>query len=223
MAASQIMEVVGPQKDLIRKMIAEYGLEPKSASALEKELIEYFPNKEKKSRSALGGYYYLLSVLENHGLEKKLIHYDFIKGIYQLEPYEELLGGQRHDSPKDEFAKEVEAQAKQIGRNLDPTALEKIGFALRHPGSAIAAKENVNIYEGGKAHVRDLAEFLRLSQNGRTYLIEAYDPQLKNAEEFVLWLARVMHDESSPVDVKDRKSIEQWLNVSELERINYQN
>ena len=99
LAYSEVFERTGVPRGLLDKLIQDFSftdIDNRSISKGEikkmaKELRSYYPNRGRIPRSSMVSYYYLLSVLEKYGLERNIVNYDLIKGIFQLEAYMEML------------------------------------------------------------------------------------------------------------------------------------
>lgn len=224
MAYSQIFERVGPQDALMQKFAAEFGFSPKQISALQKELYKNFPNRADKPRAALSGYYYLLAKMEKQGFDKNIVHYDFVKAIYQLEPYEELLKGKAHASPKEEFAARVEQRAADVAKDIDISRSEKIALAVRRPWVAAIAKENVELHKEGKLALKDFLGQIGLSPKGVRTVLGAYPAigspaRLQSGASVLEWLATATNDSRLAIPKKDRAQIQTWIDAKATEQI----
>ncbi|MEK7690421.1 MAG: hypothetical protein AAB425_05310, partial [Bdellovibrionota bacterium] len=143
MALSQILEVTGPTDAALRTLVKEFLPSDGDPKRLIKNLRKYYPNRTPEARSALAGYYFVLGELEGAGMDRRILNYDFIKAIFQLEPYEEVLGKREHISPKATFALRVEAEARRLGPALAPSKLEILRGALLRPRDTVAVLRNL--------------------------------------------------------------------------------
>ncbi len=223
MAFSQVLERVGPLDSLMKNFATEFGFNEKQMSALQKELFNNFPNRDSKPRSALSGYYYLLAKMEKQGFERNIVHYDFVKAIYQLEAYEELLKGKAHESPKAIFAKNVEDVAKEYTSNIEVKDREKIALAIRRPWTTGVIKENVERHTQGKLTLSEFLGHLELSQKAIQSLLKAY-PDRNSAqlpatgEDLVKWLSKAAHD-NKELSKSDSARVASWLESPKVEQV----
>ena len=114
MAYSEFFEKFGVSDQLLDNLIQDLLLPKSEKKKLLTELKNYYPNPIETPRDSTINYYYLLSVLEDHGLEDKSINYSLIKILNQLEGHENLLIGEDHTSPRKEFEKRIRPEFDKL-------------------------------------------------------------------------------------------------------------
>jgi len=132
-ALSQVMKTVGAPESIIKELIKLHEVPPENVDKLKRLLSKFFPSQN--SDSALKDYYLLLSVLNKSGVMIDLRDYEFLKAIYQLEAYEEVLDNTTIATPKKRLAKEVLKNVKKYSKDVYFSNKDIIRQALFHTES----------------------------------------------------------------------------------------
>jgi len=224
MSYSQLFEHVGAEPNLVDALIKSTGIAPEKQAGLKRAISKYFPNTTSSPRSILGPFYYLLSSLEDAGMKPNMLFYDFIKGIFQLEVYEERVRGKEHASPKNTFRDKVLTKATELSKVTDPSLLGKIKYALSNPDPRkwkVAAR-NVELHDQGKLETDKFLSEMGVSEAGRAKLLanvsKKQTSELNMAEKFIPWLEAGSKDKAGLAKA-DRDLITRWLLHPRLDSI----
>lgn len=215
MAYSQLFEHIGPEPNLVESLIKEFGIQPADAGIVRRGVRSYFPNKSGKPRSILGPYYYVLSALENAGMKSDILHYDMIKGIFQLEVYEELARGEKHVSPKAAFREQVLKQVIELSKTVDSTTKGKMRYALTKldPAAWRVAGRNASLHQESKLALDGFLAEMGVSQPSRDKAMAGLGAQrlgnLNNAFELATWMEHVA--KSDLMKPEDAELVRRWL------------
>ena len=221
LAASQILEYVGSLPQLVDRMVKDFDLteikDEKMKREFVKELSAYYPNREGKPRSSLSSYYFLLYVLERYGFKAQIFYYEFIKGIYQLEPYEEVLRGKKFDSPRKRLAIEVQKEVKSWGEGLELKNSDKLKHAANLRGAVFNVADNIKHFDQGTIHLKNFFSALGLKNKDINKLTDKFITEFKasefknvaNAEQFTRWVGSMIDDRT--VRGKASKVLRLWL------------
>lgn len=223
MSYSQLFEHIGAEPRLVDALIASVGIAPEKQASLRRAISKYFPNTSGSPRSILGPFYYLLSSLEDAGMKSNMLYYDFIKGIFQLEVYEERVRGKEHASPKDTFRDRVLAKAAELVQVTDSSLMGKIRYALSNPDPRkwkVAAR-NADLHEQGKLETEKFLAEMGVSQDTRSKVLNGLTKEqtaeLNQAERLVSLLEGVAKETS--LAKADRDLISRWLLHPRLDSI----
>ena len=113
-AYSEAFTKFGVSDELLENLIQSFSLSKEKKQKLSTVLKNYYPNRSGVPSNSMINYYYLLSTLEDYGLEKKTIHYSLIKILQQFEGHEKLLIGEDHRSPRKELEKRVSLEFDKL-------------------------------------------------------------------------------------------------------------
>jgi hypothetical protein len=147
-ALAQILKETGSSLWATGKLTVLLGLDSAQSSKLRSALGRYFPAPDITPVSA---YYSLLAALDSAGIEMDIVYFDFIRGIIQLNQYEDLVPDLQETSPKARLEAIVSSRATKLVPEMKLTGVEKLRIAMRRMTSSITRIPHV---EGGLHNTR---------------------------------------------------------------------
>lgn len=219
MSYSQVFDKVGLSEELFTKLTRDFGIAPEKQAALRQKLAKFFPNTAAKPRSSMVSYYYLLAELEVAGFARRIVFYDFIKAIYQLEPYEAVLArageATREESPKRILAERVATDAQILTQGLSVSTREAIKQAVLAPAKGKVAKRNAALAKANLLAYDDMLGHAGVSRAGRDRLLKGFDASASTGAEMVEGLQARFAADGAKLSSPDRTAFSRWAGAAE--------
>lgn len=125
---SQVLKKTGSTDWAAREILKTLDYSKIKFSKMKRTLRKYFPHPNAQPVSA---YYATLAAFDDLGIEISTVFYDYVRGIVQLNQYEQFASTEAVQTPKRRLIATVKEEANTLVKRMKLSTTEKLAIAKR--------------------------------------------------------------------------------------------